>query len=69
MTVELTLTELAAIVFAAVALAATDAAALSRLFICVLAKKLGVEPSEIMAYADATDGDDHYEKPPGERAS
>jgi hypothetical protein len=58
MTVELTLSELAGIVFVAVALAATDAAALSRLFVCVLAKKLGVEPADIMDYADATSGDE-----------
>jgi len=57
MTIELTLTELATIVLVAVALAATDAAALSRLFVGVLAKKLGVEPAEIMDYTDATSGD------------
>ncbi|MFT4930269.1 MAG: hypothetical protein ACI91T_000135 [Natronomonas sp.] len=56
MTMELTLSELAGVVFVAVVLAATDATALSRLFVCVLAKKLGVEPAEIMNYTDATSG-------------
>jgi hypothetical protein len=58
MPLTLTTTELAAVVFVAVALAATDAAALSRLFVAVLAKKLGVKPSEIMRYDNATDGND-----------
>lgn len=57
MPIELTTSELATIVFVAVALAATDAAALSRLFVAVLAKKLGIKPSEIMRYDSATDGD------------
>ena len=56
-TIGCSLAELAASVFVAVALAATDASALSRLFVCVLAKRLGVELAEIMNYADATAGE------------
>lgn len=55
---DLTLAQLAAIVFGAVALASTDAAALSRLAIAWLSKKLGVKPGEISKYDSATDGDD-----------
>lgn len=54
MTLELSLTELAVIVGTAVALAATDAAALSRLAVTVVSKKLGVEPNEIYAFSAAT---------------
>lgn len=59
MTIEVTLTvwEFAAIVLGAVALAATDAAAISRLAVAWLAKKAGVKPGEIMQYDNATDGD------------
>lgn len=57
--VSLTLTELALVVFAAVALAATDAAAISRLAITVVAKRLGVKPGEIYRYNEAAgDGDE-----------
>lgn len=56
MTVTLTLLELAAIVGAAVALATTDAAAVSRLGVAFVAKKLGIKPQEVMKYDRATDG-------------
>jgi hypothetical protein len=57
MTVQVTLTfvELAALIAIAVGLAATDAAALSRLGIAFAAKKLGIKPGEIMQYNSATD--------------
>jgi uncharacterized protein (UPF0210 family) len=58
MTVELTLTELAAVVGVAVGLAATDAAALSRLGLTVVSKRVGVEPSEIYAFSAAADDRD-----------
>lgn len=58
MTVTLTLLELAGIVAGAVGLAATDAAALSRLAIAYTAKKLGVEPQEVTSYDRATDGEE-----------
>lgn len=51
----LTWPEFGAVVMTAVALAATDAAALSRLLVAWLAKRLGVEPGEIMAYQSATE--------------
>jgi hypothetical protein len=56
MTVSLTLTfvELAALIGIAVGLAATDAAAISRLAIAWVAKKAGIEPGEIMQYNNAT---------------
>jgi len=54
-TITLALWQLAAVVGAAVGLAATDAAALSRLAVAWLAKRAGVEPSEIMQYNKATD--------------
>lgn len=57
MTVTLSYVELAATVGAAVALAATDASALSRLAITYVAKRLGVEPGEIYRYDSATSGD------------
>lgn len=57
MTVTLTLLEVAGVALAAVALAATDATAISRLAIAFAAKKLGVEPSEVTRYDRATDGD------------
>ena len=55
---ELTLTgvELLGVITFAVALAATDAAAISRLFVAALAKKPSVKPGEILRYDDATDG-------------
>ncbi|MDR9381818.1 MAG: hypothetical protein RI560_09145 [Natronomonas sp.] len=55
---EVTLAQLATIVLVAVALASTDAAALSRLAIAWLSKKLGVKPGEITKYDSATDGND-----------
>lgn len=54
MAIELTLTELAAIVGVAVALSSTDAAALSRLAVTFVSKRLGIEPSEIYAVSAAT---------------
>jgi hypothetical protein len=57
MTVTLTHLELAATVAAAVALAATDAAALSRLAVTVVAKRLGVKPRDIYRFDAATSGD------------
>jgi len=56
--VQLTLAELGAVVFVAVFLASTDAAAVSRLAIAYASKKLGVKPGEISKYDSATDGDD-----------
>jgi len=57
MTVSITLTfvELAALLAIAVGLAATDAAAISRLVIAFVAKRLGIKPGEVMRYNDATD--------------
>lgn len=57
MTVTLTLYQLGAVVFVAVVLAATDAAAISRLGIAFAAKKMGVEPGEVTKYDQATDGE------------
>lgn len=53
-TITLTFAELAALIAIAVGLAATDAAALSRLAVAWVSKKAGVEPGEIMRYNDAT---------------
>jgi len=53
-TVTLTLFELAGVVFIAVGLAATDAAAISRLAVAYAAQKLGIEPQQITAYQRAT---------------
>jgi len=53
----LTLVEMAGVVFAAVALAATDAAALSRLAVAWVAKRAGLEPREVLAFDRATDGE------------
>jgi hypothetical protein len=55
--VMLSLTELFAVALVASTLAVTDGAALSRLGIAWLAKRLGIEPSEVVAYRNATDGD------------
>ena len=55
---ELTLAQLTAVVLGAVVLASTDPAALSRLGMAWLSKKLGVKPGEISKYDAATDGDD-----------
>lgn len=57
MTVTLSLVELAGVVGGAVALATTDAAAVSRLAVAFIAKKLGVKPSEVTRYEEATDGE------------
>jgi len=54
-TITLTFVELAALIAIAVGLAATDAAAISRLGIAFAAKKLGIKPAEIMQYNSATD--------------
>jgi len=53
-TITLTFVELAALIAIAVGLAATDAAAISRLGIAFAAKKLGIKPNEVMRYNDAT---------------
>jgi len=53
-TVTLTLLELAGVVFVAVGLAATDAAAISRLAVAYAAQKLGIKPKQITAYHRAT---------------
>lgn len=55
--VMLSLTELLAVALVASTLAVTDGAALSRLGIAWLAKRLGIEPGEVVAYRNATDGD------------
>jgi len=54
-TITLTFVELAALIAIAVGLAATDAAAISRLGIAFAAKKMGIKPNEIMQYNSATD--------------
>lgn len=61
-TVTLTTTELVGLVLFGVLLAATDAAALSRLGLAWLAKRLGVEPAEIGAVHRAIGGDDHADR-------
>lgn len=53
--VTLSLAELLAVVLVAVTLAVTDGAALSWLGIAWLAKRLGIEPSEMVAFKNATD--------------
>lgn len=63
--VTLTLTEIAAVVVFAVTLAATDAAALSRLCIAALSKRAGVSPTDIYQYEQATSGDDAGESDGG----
>lgn len=55
--VELALAELLAVVLGAVALATTDAAALSKMLLAWISKKLGVKPADIESYQQATDGD------------
>jgi len=57
MSVSITLTfvELAALIAIAVGLAATDAAAISRLGIAFAAQRLGIKPGEVMRYNEATD--------------
>jgi len=55
--ITLSLMELGAVVAMAVGLAATDAAAVSRLAVSFAAKKLGVSPGEIYAYDQATGGE------------
>jgi hypothetical protein len=49
--------ELFTVVLVASTLAVTDGAALPRLGIAWLAKRLGVEPGEMVAYRNATDED------------
>lgn len=56
MSITLTLTELAVIVFVAVGLASTDASAISRLAVTYTSKKLGISPNEIYQMNEATDG-------------
>ncbi|WP_121822829.1 hypothetical protein [Halostella salina] len=56
--VTLALWEVGMIVAVSVGLAATDAAALSRLLLAALAKRYGVRPQEIRAVDAATDGSD-----------
>jgi len=58
----LTLTELGAVIFGSVVLAVTDGAALSRMAISALGKRLGVSPREIRAYDKASDGEETDEK-------
>jgi hypothetical protein len=53
----LTLTELLAIMLLSGALAATEGVRISLLFTAYVAKKLGVEPSQVRAMDAATDGD------------
>jgi len=55
--VTLAISELVGIVVAAVALAASDPAALSRIGTTWLATKAGLEPGDIRAFDSATDGD------------
>ena len=55
MSVTLSLTELGGVVAFAVALATTDAARISRIFIAYMARKLGVSASEIEKMDEATD--------------
>lgn len=55
MSLSLSIAELAGIVGAAVALAVTDGAALSRLAVAWIAKRLGVEPGEVTKYQRATE--------------
>jgi len=57
-TVSLSLAELAAVVAVSVGLAATDAAAVSRLAVAYVAKKAGLKPAEIRGFDAATDGDE-----------
>ena len=57
MTVSLTLPQLAGLVALAVLLAVSDGAAISRLGVAWVAKRLGVEPGEVTKYDRATDGD------------
>jgi len=56
MPVTLTTAELAAVVAGSAALASLDAAALSRLAVTAIGKKLGVKPSEIRGFSAAADG-------------
>ena len=56
-TLTLTLGELAGVVAAAVLLAASDPATVSRIGVAWLAKWLGVEPGEVVRMERATDGD------------
>lgn len=57
MSVTLTLPELAGVVAAACALAVTDGAAISRLGVAFVARKLGVKPADVTKYDRATDGE------------
>lgn len=63
-TVDLTLLELGAVVGGAVLLAVTDAAALSRLGIAWLAKKLGVSPQLLSRYQSAAEEGEATDDPP-----
>jgi len=60
--VALSLAELGGVVAVAVALAATDAAAISRLGMAWVAKKAGLKPREIRATDAATDGEEASEQ-------
>lgn len=57
--VELTLTELAMLLAAAVFLATTDPAAVNRMLMAHVGKWLGVSPGDIQNYEAATDGDEN----------
>jgi hypothetical protein len=53
----LTLAELLGVVLFTTTLAVTDGAALSKLLLAALGKRIGVEPATVTAYDDATDDD------------
>lgn len=55
MSITLTVTELAGVVVVAVALAATDAAALSDLAVAWVARRAGLEPAQVSKWSKATD--------------
>lgn len=56
--VTLSYVEIAGVVFSAVALAASDPAALSRIATTALAKRAGLKPRQIREFSSAADGDD-----------
>ncbi|GGM46331.1 hypothetical protein [Haloarcula argentinensis] len=53
---DLTWVQLGALIWLCVTLAVTDGAALSRLGIAWLAKRLGLQPAEIVRFEAAADG-------------
>jgi len=56
--VTLTLAELLGVVLFATTLAVTDGAALSKLLVAALGKRIGVKPATVTEYDDATDDQD-----------